>query len=77
MFDSSPSPQEGLDPKELDKRTTLMGFPIGSATLLDEVGVDVAAHIHKYLAGALGDKLGIKLEDGTIFEDMVARGFLG
>lgn len=66
-----------MDPKDLDKKTTLMGFPVGSATLLDEVGVDVSAHINKYLSDVLGDKIGIRPGDGAIFDDMVARGYLG
>ena len=69
--------QEGLDPKELDKKTMAMGFPVGSATLLDEVGIDVGAHIIDYLSVALGTKLGIKKEDGSFFKEMVANGYLG
>jgi enoyl-CoA hydratase/long-chain 3-hydroxyacyl-CoA dehydrogenase len=68
---------EGLDPKELDKKTMAMGFPVGSATLLDEVGIDVGAHIIDYLSVALGTKLGIKKEDGSFFKEMVANGYLG
>lgn len=68
---------EGMDPKELDRVTMQMGFPVGSATLLDEVGVDVAAHINTYLSKAIGTQLSIKPDEGKIFDEMTAKGFLG
>lgn len=69
--------QEGLSPKELDKITKNMGFPVGSATLVDEVGIDVGAHIGDYLGGEFGDRFGDSSVMSNILNDFVAGGFLG
>jgi enoyl-CoA hydratase/long-chain 3-hydroxyacyl-CoA dehydrogenase len=69
--------QEGVSPKEMDKRTKAMGFPVGSATLVDEVGVDVAAHIADYISGVFGPRFGFGQNETALLKDMVAKGFLG
>lgn len=67
--------QEGVEPKRLDKVTKSFGWPVGAATLFDEVGMDVGTHIGIYLEGIFKDRI----RGGTreLGEAMLAAKFFG
>jgi 3-hydroxyacyl-CoA dehydrogenase/enoyl-CoA hydratase/3-hydroxybutyryl-CoA epimerase len=64
---------EGADIAELDRALTDFGFPVGPITLLDEVGIDVAAKVARIMHTAYGDRM---LAPGTT-DALVGDGRLG
>jgi enoyl-CoA hydratase/long-chain 3-hydroxyacyl-CoA dehydrogenase len=67
--------QEGLSPQNLDKFSKAFGFPVGMATLADEVGIDVAYHVAQFLLNEFGVRMGGG--NPELLKAMVDHGFLG
>ena len=67
--------QEGVEPTKLDKLSISKGFPVGITTLMDEVGIDVAAHVAEELGEAFGERFGGGSPD--MLKSMVEKGFKG
>lgn len=65
-----------MSPKDIDSASKKFGFPVGNATLLDEVGIDVAAHIAEYLSKEFGER-GTSKAGLPILRDLVKNGFNG
>jgi 3-hydroxyacyl-CoA dehydrogenase / enoyl-CoA hydratase / 3-hydroxybutyryl-CoA epimerase len=49
--------EEGADFRTVDKALEEFGMPMGPFALLDEIGIDVAAHVARILAGAFAERM--------------------
>jgi 3-hydroxyacyl-CoA dehydrogenase/enoyl-CoA hydratase/3-hydroxybutyryl-CoA epimerase len=65
---------EGRDIKEIDRAMRQFGYPVGPIALLDEVGIDVGAHVSKVL-GPLFALRGAK--PNTAMERLFQAGYKG
>ncbi len=71
---------KGYDPKTIDEAMLDFGMPMGPIRLLDEIGLDVAAHVAETMSGAFGDRFAVPdilnklLEAGSIGKKS-GRGF--
>jgi len=65
--------EEGVPVEVLDRAMTAYGFPVGPATLLDEVGFDVATKAGGVMHAAFGDRLA----PAATLARLVADGRLG
>jgi 3-hydroxyacyl-CoA dehydrogenase/enoyl-CoA hydratase/3-hydroxybutyryl-CoA epimerase len=50
---------EGHSIEEIDKAALAFGMPMGPIRLLDEVGLDVAAHVSKVMVTGYGDRMAV------------------
>jgi 3-hydroxyacyl-CoA dehydrogenase/enoyl-CoA hydratase/3-hydroxybutyryl-CoA epimerase len=64
---------EGMKIKDVDKVMKRFGMPMGPLQVLDEIGLDVAAHVAKTMEPALVGRF----EPNPAFEKMRAAGWLG
>jgi 3-hydroxyacyl-CoA dehydrogenase/enoyl-CoA hydratase/3-hydroxybutyryl-CoA epimerase len=48
---------EGASVEAIDRAMTAWGWPVGPVTLLDEVGIDVAAHVGPIMVAAFGERM--------------------
>jgi 3-hydroxyacyl-CoA dehydrogenase/enoyl-CoA hydratase/3-hydroxybutyryl-CoA epimerase len=58
--------EEGADALQIDKVLKKFGFPVGPVTLMDEVGIDVGAHIMsgELMQHFIATRKGVKASDG-------------
>jgi 3-hydroxyacyl-CoA dehydrogenase/enoyl-CoA hydratase/3-hydroxybutyryl-CoA epimerase len=64
---------EGVPMEVIDRVMTRFGFPVGPITLLDEVGIDVAAKAGEVMYHAFGERLA----PSPLVEKMITAGRLG
>ncbi|MCW1921648.1 3-hydroxyacyl-CoA dehydrogenase NAD-binding domain-containing protein [Luteolibacter arcticus] len=65
--------ERGGDPKVIDDAMLDFGMPMGPLRLLDEVGLDVSAHVARTLADAFPDRMGVP----GLLAKLIEQGQLG
>jgi 3-hydroxyacyl-CoA dehydrogenase/enoyl-CoA hydratase/3-hydroxybutyryl-CoA epimerase len=65
--------ERGGDPKAIDDAMLDFGMPMGPLRLLDEVGLDVSAHVARTLAEAYPDRMGVP----DLLRKLIEQGQLG
>jgi len=69
---------EKLPINQIDQTMQRFGMPMGPLELLDQVGLDVAAHVGRSVQPALGSRLALPgINPFQVFEGLVAKGWLG
>jgi 3-hydroxyacyl-CoA dehydrogenase/enoyl-CoA hydratase/3-hydroxybutyryl-CoA epimerase len=67
--------EEGCEIKAIDTAMKQFGYPVGPITLVDELGIDVAAHVAKGEVKKLFEARGLKASDG--YTKLFERGYKG
>lgn len=68
--------EEGADIKQIDRAMREFGFPVGPITLLDEVGIDVGAHVSEILSPLMTQR-GVTSNILNIFEQLGKADYKG
>jgi len=63
----------GVDPERIDRLAEDFGLPMGPLTLLDEVGLDIAAHAAESLHAAYGERM----QPCEVIRPLIEAGALG
>jgi len=66
--------REGASVEDIDRAMFRFGFPVGPVKLMDEVGIDVGAHVGDVFAPMMADR-GVQPDD--TLKRMVAAGYAG
>lgn len=64
---------EGMKARDVDQLMRRFGLPVGPLELLDEIGLDVAAHV----AASMRQQTGTTTDVAAVFERMRQQGWLG
>ena len=67
--------EEGGEVRQIDRAMRRFGYPVGPVTLLDEVGIDVGAHVTRGVLGKLFADKGVTPSDALV--RLEAAGFKG
>jgi len=67
--------EEGADIKAIDTAMRQFGYPVGPVTLVDELGIDVAAHVAKGEVKKLFEARGLTASDG--YTRLFEKGYKG
>lgn len=66
--------EEGVDIHTIDEAMMTFGFPVGPIKLIDEVGIDIGAHVGEFLEKSFSDR---DIQYSGVIKKLFANGFLG
>jgi 3-hydroxyacyl-CoA dehydrogenase/enoyl-CoA hydratase/3-hydroxybutyryl-CoA epimerase len=69
---------QGMHAELIDRAMRRFGMPMGPLELLDQIGLDVAAHVGRTMQSFAGDRFApLAFHPTSVFDEMVAKGWLG